>query len=489
MHPKTNLFFIGLAVLASACRTAPPSPPNSRPEPPATPAPTVETRKPSESPTDPVAQWVDTYVAALGVDDETQAFHGSFLLARGPRVVASGTYRARPGRRYRIGSVTKPFTAVAIVQLAAAGKLSLDDSLRSFIPELPDTHRAITLEQVLSHRSGLGSYTENEALMATRQRPRSRKEMIQVIAQEPLRFPAGEKWAYSNSGYFLLGVVIERVAGQSYPEYLRQHVFAPAGMSETSTTDAALAAPLTVREGALAPADPVDVSIPFAAGALVSTTRDMHRFALALRGDALLSRRWRDEMWRDRGGPTPELGWGLGWMIREHEGKITVGHNGGIDGFRSHFEMHRDGDEIVVALSRLESFAAGDVATPALQMMLTGKAVPPPEPPAYLAFDGDHCGRFAGAYEVAPSTLEKLSGKIGPEAAASIATVTLRCDDARYLLKPVGQDEFELKRRDDGVLAQPRIKVEVVAETPSADGVVSALTLKQGGLRVPYRRR
>src|SRR5690606_31338559 len=150
------------------------------------------------------------------------------------------------GQRYRIGSVTKPFTAIAILQLAAAGKLSLEDGIREHVAELPEAFDAVTLAHLLTHRGGLGSYTQDADLMKRRGERVTRDEMIAHISKEPLEREPGTGWSYSNSGYYLLGLVVERVSGEPWADYLAAHVFEPAKMTETGVTVDRLAPPQSV---------------------------------------------------------------------------------------------------------------------------------------------------------------------------------------------------------------------------------------------------
>ncbi len=470
-----------LALLLTACASTPP--PVAAAEP--------DHREPAPKLEAPLVGWVERYVAAIGAEDEAQRFHGTILVAKGDEVLLERDFGPKTGRRYRIGSVTKPFTAVALLQLASEGKLALDDSIRKHLPELPEAMQPITLAQLLSHRGGTANYTEDESLMAARDQPKSQAEMIALIAAEPLRFETGTKWRYSNSGYFLLGVTIERVAQKPWFEVVKERVLGPAGMTETDRDDAGLATPLAVKEGKLVPAHGVDTSIPFSAGSLVSTARDLHRFALALWDDRLLPSAWRERMWQDRGGPTPELGWSYGFMLRTREGHATVGHNGGIDGFTSHWEFEKQPATaqkgfVVVSLSHVEDFDAGSVGTPALTMALTDRAIEPPQPTVMRPFDAALCESLAGTYALPEATEQALAEKIGDKVVATIRRATVRCEGG-YRFKPVGQGEITLEEREDGALVSEPHSIEVRAE-PAVEGTVSKLILKQGGLVVDYQR-
>lgn len=491
-----------LALLAPACAGS--SPPAAAP---AAPAVAPVASAPPAKPAPPLDGWIDAYAGAIGHGDVTRQFHGEVLIAEGDEVVVHRGYHGAPGRRFRIGSITKPFTAIAVLQLAAAGKLGLDDAIVKHVPELPAAYRGVTIGQLLSHRGGVASYTSDEALHEHRAEPHTHAEMLAVIAKQPLKDEPGKRWAYSNSGYYLLGLVVERVSGQPWADYLAKNVFAPAGMKETDVAVEPLAPGLSVKDGALVPAHAVHPTVPFAAGAITSTARDLHRFARAVRGEVLLPAAWRDRMWEDRGGPVPSVGWGYGWMLRERDGTRTVGHDGGIDGFSSSLELTVDGRWVMVALSNSDVVSADEVGAPALRMALKNEAIAPPKPQAFLPFDPALGASLAGSWVLPPAVEAKLREQLGGQLADAVRTATFTADGS-FVFKPVGQGSIELKLRDDGHLVHEGsgidispVKDEGPAEAGKAEagkgakadgakvaGAPTHLLLKQGGLTLIYER-
>lgn len=471
-----------LALLAPACAGSPP--PASTPAPvaaaPAAPA-------PAPKPAPPLDGWVHAYAGALGHGDATRQFHGEVLVAQGDEVIVHRGYHGDPGRRYRIGSITKPFTAIAVLQLAAAGKLGLDDAVVKHVPELPAAYRGVTIAQLLSHRGGLANYTSDEALHAKRGEPHTHAQMLAAIAGQPMKDEPGKRWSYSNSGYYLLGLVVERVSGQPWADYLAKHVFAPAGMKETDVAVTPLARGLTVKGDAVVDAHPVHPSVPFSAGSITSTARDLHRFARALQDDTLLPAAWRARMWEDRGGPTPTMGWGYGWMLRDRDGTRTVGHDGGIDGFSSSLEMTTDGRWVMVALSNLDTVGADTVGVPALRMALTDAAIEPPKPVTFLPFDPELGKTLAGSYALPPAVEAKVREQLGGQLADAVRTATFTADGT-YTFKPVGQGTIELKLRDDGHLVHEAANIEIYLEKAATPDAPAHLVLKQGGLTLVYER-
>jgi D-alanyl-D-alanine carboxypeptidase len=182
----------------------------------------------------------------------------------------------RPEHVFGIGSITKQFTAVAVLMLAEEGKLSLDDDITRFIPEYPTHGHRITIEDLLHHTSGIRSYTAMPEFQEMMRVDLTLDSLIAVFQHEPLDFAPRENWIYSNSGYVLLGKIIEEASGQAYADFLRQHVFEPSGLESTYYGGARRIIPGRVsgyerlRDG-WRNAEYVSMTIPHAAGALLST--------------------------------------------------------------------------------------------------------------------------------------------------------------------------------------------------------------------------
>ncbi|HEX9901554.1 MAG TPA: serine hydrolase domain-containing protein, partial [Acidobacteriota bacterium] len=138
-----------------------------------------------------------------------------------------------PDMVFRLGSITKQFTAVAVLMLAEQGKLSLQDDLSKFLPDFPTQGRTITIEHLLTHTSGIKSYTEIPGWLSLWRKDMSVKEIIDLFRNVPLEFEPGQRWKYSNSGYILLGAVIEKISGQAYEDFIRKNIFEPLGLAHS----------------------------------------------------------------------------------------------------------------------------------------------------------------------------------------------------------------------------------------------------------------
>ncbi len=281
---------------------------------------------------------------------------GTPVLARGYGMAdLEGKRPAAADTIYRIGSITKTFTAALILKLAEAGKVALDDPITRYLPDYDTKGATITLRHLLQHTSGIVGYTELEAFWPRSSLPFPRSQLVDLFESQPLQFQPGERWAYSNSGYYLLGLIVEKVTGVSYAEALAEHLFGPAGLRDTSycTDDMngpRQAHPYEIEDGKPVFARPIVMSHPFAAGALCSTVIDLARWMAALSGQTIITQpQWAQMSARAKltGGAT--MPYGMGLQIGDLDGHRKYGHNGGINGFHSKLEIFPD-DRLVIAV-------------------------------------------------------------------------------------------------------------------------------------------
>jgi CubicO group peptidase (beta-lactamase class C family) len=260
-----------------------------------------------------------------------------------------------PDMVFRIGSVTKQFTAAAILLLEEAGKLSVQEDLRKYLPDYPTHGRVITIEHLLTHTSGIRSYTDMASFGENIRKDMTIDEVIALFKDEPLTFEPGEKYAYNNSGYFLLGAIIEKASGKSYESFLQEKIFEPLGMTQTYYGSAARIIPKRAQgydgaNGEFQNAEYLSMTLPYAAGSLLSTVDDLAKWDRALQKPGLLSRQSLEKWWKPFHLANGEsIHYGYGWGISEYEGHRVVSHGGGINGFTCHFLRMPD-DGIVVAV-------------------------------------------------------------------------------------------------------------------------------------------
>ena len=273
---------------------------------------------------------------------------------------------------YQIASLTKPFTATAIMLLAEDGKLSIDGQVRKYVPDLPASWEHVTVRQLLSHTSGINS-NKLGGPSATAGKDFTARELVDTVAKEPLDFKPGEHWNYSNAGYAVLGLLIEKLSGKSYGDFLDERIFKPLGMGNTRANDLHAVIAGRVQGYAwdgkvLTIGEYFSPTQPFAAGMLVSTVADLAKWDRSLDAGTLLKRPILEQMWAPvRTGHGDRPGYGLGWEIKEINGHRSVGHGGGIPGFSTCFTRYGDDHLTVIVLTNsnygnVETFASGIAA-------------------------------------------------------------------------------------------------------------------------------
>ena len=260
-----------------------------------------------------------------------------------------------PDMVFRLGSITKQFTAVAILMLAEQGKLALDDSISKFLPNYPTHDYLITIEHLLTHTSGIKSYTSMPEWPPLWRKDFTVQELIDFFKYQPMESAPGKRWAYNNSGYILLGAIIEKVSGQSYEQFLQQNIFEPLGMKQSYYDHPS---PVILRRVAgydknsdgFTNAPYLSMTQPYAAGALASTVDDLVLWDAALYTEQLLKHETLQQAHISHklmdGSSTA---YGYGWEISEYAGYRLIEHGGGIHGFRTRAIRVPD-DRIFVAV-------------------------------------------------------------------------------------------------------------------------------------------
>lgn len=307
------------------------------------------------------------------------SFMGAVLVARdGKPVISKGYGPAHlksptlntPRTRFRLGSVTKQFTAASVLLLAERGKLKLEDPISKHIVDAPVAWKEVTVLHLLNHTSGIANYTDFPDYSATKGTPVTPVQLVARFRDKPLDFPPGTRFNYSNSGYALLGLLIERASGRTYAEFVRDNIFVPLQMNDSGYAPSnqgveGHASGHGIDMGGVAiPAPFIDMSIPFAAGALHSTAEDMLRWQVGLFNGKLLS---ADSLRRMT---TPYLnGYGLGVAVgSEPDGDQVISHRGGIEGFNSRVTYVPADRLTVIVLANLNGRAADDIATDLLKI-------------------------------------------------------------------------------------------------------------------------
>lgn len=326
--------------------------------------PLVPTVKPAELPA--------TIAAHLRAEHGAQRFSGAVLVARGDAVIhaqAIGLADRQSGRAntlatpINLGSMNKMFTAIAIAQLQAAGKLDWHDTVGKHLPNFPNAaiRDQVTIHQLLTHTSGVGSYW-NDAYAANKHRIATQQQFLQTFVDQPLLFKPGEGLEYSNGGPVILGLIIEALSGRSYEDYVRQHIYKPAGMKHSDhfrrdDAKAGFAVGYIPADGGQWLDNQQDLGLSgSAAGGGYASVLDLHRFSRALSQQRLLSRSQLEVLWKPYTQPGP-IGYGYLFAIGPASGKRWVGHNGGAPGISAEF-MHYPDDGLVIIVLANQDHAA-----------------------------------------------------------------------------------------------------------------------------------
>ena len=258
---------------------------------------------------------------------------------------------------YRIGSITKMFTAAAILLLEEEGKLGLDDPLQKFLPDYPDIAGKVTIRHLLNHTSGIFSFTDIPNRRIDMRLDHSHEEILAKFEDTPLAFEPGEKFKYCNSGYHLLGMVIESVSGQKYHEFLQERIFDPLELTTTTYDRHLKIIPNRVSGYAkwgdsIVNAQYVSMRQPFAAGALASTARDLLKWQRALATHQLLKPESYKKMTSPAALPDGKKSlYGLGCFLGKVDEHRVIGHGGGIPGFVSELAYFPDEELAIVVLT------------------------------------------------------------------------------------------------------------------------------------------
>ncbi len=347
----------------------------------------------------------------------------------------------QPDNVFRVGSITKQFTAAAILLLADEGRLSLSDPITRFLPDYPLQGNAVTLSHLLSHTSGIANYTEIPEWQVTTRNDVSVPQLMAMFRDKPFDFTPGAHWKYDNSGYILLGAVIEKLSGQKFGDFLRTRIFDPLGMTNTRYEDVSRIIPRRVPgymrdDAGWRNADYLSMSQPYAAGAVISNVDDLARWNAAIDSGQLLKpaswQRAQQSFVLADGTPTR---YGAGWILGRVGPVATVEHGGGINGFNAYVLRAPDRHVYVAVLAN-----ASPPPTPPqevavkLAALALGVSLDAPEVPlAPVRLD-----EYAGTYLLAEGRTRVI--------ARDHDRLRVRDGDAATLeLTPTGRDLFEAR--------------------------------------------
>lgn len=411
----------------------------------------------SSGPTTPeqISARIDEYMNAAV---KAEHFSGSILIAKdGSAIVSKGYGMANyelsvpntPKTIFRLASLTKAFTATAIMQLHEKEKLNINDGICKYLEHCPQTWQSVTIKQLMTHTSGIPNYTNFPGYEKTAGLSATHEEIIARFRDKPLEFSPGEQYRYSNSGYHLLGMIIEKASGKSYADYLQENIFIPLGMENTGVDVNKRiimnrAAGYTIDNDSLVNADFLDMAHIYAEGGLYSTTEDMFIWDQALYTEKILSRKSLDEMF------TPfRKDYGYGWSLNKSSGRREIKHSGLVFGFSTYIKRFPDDKVTIIVLSNNQMADAEKVATDLSAIIFGTPYRIPREPKAVAA---EILEKYVGQYRMSPTmivTITLENGKVFAQGSGQGKTRIYPSSESKFFLKNVDV-EIVFNKDDEG---------------------------------------
>jgi len=366
---------------------------------------------------------------------------------------------------FRIGSITKQFTAAAILKLAEQGKLNINDPIEKHIADYPTLGKKITIEHLLTHTSGIKSYTGMKKWdTEMRRKDFTVVELVDLFKNEPMDFDPGEKFKYNNSGYVLLGYIIELVSGKTYEEYIEEEFFKPLGMTNSSYGNTATLIKNRTSGYSQGPegyenAPYLSMTQPYAAGSLLSTTNDLSKWYHAVFADKVISKESREKAHStyvlNNG---EETGYGYGWTLVNYRGIDIVQHGGGINGFSTASAFIPAKETFVAVFANCGCLSPDKL----LQKLATTAIGMPMKTPKKIEVPIEQLRQYEGDYKLSPALTISVSVKKG-----------------KLIAQATGQPTFELEPRDTHTFYVDAVNAKVVFNLENKE--VQSLTLHQGG--------
>jgi CubicO group peptidase (beta-lactamase class C family) len=399
-------------------------------------------------------------------------FMGCVLLARGSNVLLDKGYGFAnleweipnsPSAKFRLGSVTKQFTAASILLLQERGKLKVTDPVKKYVQDAPGAWDKITIFNLLTHTSGIPNFTsfpdyESQEPFAT-----TPEKLVTRFRDKPLDFQPGEKMSYSNSGYVLLGYLIEKIGGQDYEKFVQENIFTPLAMKDSGYDSNSAIIQHRAAGYVPGPTGPtnagfIHMTVPLSAGALYSTTEDLLRWEQGLFGGKLLSPSSLREM------TTPfKNDYAFGVQVHTVHGRKVIDHGGGIEGFNTTLAYYPDDKLTVIVLGNLNGSAPQEIASKLAAVIHDEKVVMPSErkevPVDPKLFNG-----YVGRYELAPNFI-----------------FTITQEDDHLFAQATGQAKLQIYPESDHDYFLKVVDAQITFVTDS-NGRATELILHQGGM-------
>ena len=356
-----------------------------------------------------------------------------------------------PQMVFRLGSITKQFTAVCILMLYEQGKLDLQDDLTRFLPDFPTGGRQVTVEHLLTHTSGIKSYTGMPEWLPLWRKDMTLEELIILFKDQPFDFEPGEEFRYNNSGYILLGAIIEKLSGMKYADFVQKNIFEPLGMSHSLYDNTEKIVPGRVAgysrdKDRYLNAAYLSMTQPYAAGSLASSVDDLALWDAALYTDKLLKPETLAlafKSYKLKNGDDTQYGYG--WLVSQYEGQVVIEHAGGINGFTTGGIRIPDEKVYVAVLTNCENpETAPDMVAFKLAALTIGKPYVPPSP---ITISEELLSGYVGVYQINEKEERIITCQAGQ-------LYSQRGGGMRIELIPYAQDAFLFKDLDDRLVIE-----------------------------------
>ncbi|HEY6413666.1 MAG TPA: serine hydrolase [Edaphobacter sp.] len=418
----------------------------------------------AQDPTPRMQQVIHSYVA-------NKSFMGSVLVAKDGKLLINQGYGDAdlewnvpntPDTKFRLGSLTKQFTAASILLLEERGKLKIEDPVSKYFPDPPAAWEKITIYNLLTHTSGIPNFTNFPDYRTSEWKDTTPAELVARFRDKPLEFEPGTKFDYSNSGYILLGFLIEKITGQTYGDFLQQNIFTALGMADSGMDNNTVI--LAKRAQGYSPspkgvqhAGYTSMTIPFSAGAIYSTTGDLLKWEQGLFGGKVINEASLKKM------TTPfKDGYAFGLAISDNNGHKMISHAGGIEGFNTSLNYYPEEKLTVVVLANLNGDAGGIAAN--VGKVALGQSVTLASERKEVSVSPALLGDYAGTYAMTP-TLDNV----------------ITMEDGHLMTKLGNQPKVQLFPESDSKFFLKVVDAEIEFFRDPTTHTVTHLTIYQGG--------
>ncbi|WP_421992027.1 serine hydrolase [Qipengyuania sp.] len=423
-----------------------------------------------------LAQNAERMEQVVSASADERKFMGAALVAIGDEILLDEGFGSAdlewniantPDTKFRIGSVTKQFTAASILLLQERGQLDIDQPVGTYLSDTPASWDAVTLRHLLHHTSGIPNLTDFDDFGTWKYLPTTREKLIARFAERPLEFTPGEKWSYSNSGYLLLSAVVEDASGKPYAEFVEENIFRPLGMTDTAIDVTSAIVPRRAEGYSPSPsgvvnADYVDMGIPQGAGALYSTTHDLLKWQRGLFGGKVVNTRSLAEMTRPAVEAVRQSSYGMGLLVTENEEGTLIWHGGGIEGFNAWLGHDPARDITVVVLANLNGGEANTLGQSLTKLARGGEVT------------------LAGERATVDLTAQQLAEYAGSYAVTDHFKIAFRVEDGALVTQATGQDAYPVFAEGPDRFFLKVVDAQLAFNRNDENEVVS-VTLSQGG--------